>query len=283
MSPLWQSPDRTGIAPSTDPREQVNPVLWRRSRLRAAMVAFPMTATVVLSQATPARALDVAQLVEIAKGAYQAYKLFSEKRELTLDQATTRIINAVNNARDDTIARINNLQVSDVKACANSAIVGVVDIPRMTLTAKQQFAASSLDCVSKNVQALQDQTDKARVDQLGFALNTVGPIALLARMQSNLTTPALQSLITQGNNLVVSTLAPVCRIETQVELDARGKPIPDAAQHTITCEVYPGHRGVDSAEGRIPPGGLDTSRARTLAARNTSHPIAVASLTALSS
>ena len=258
-------------------------MLWSRNRLRAAVVAFPVAAAVVFGQAAPAQAVEVAQLVEIAKGAYEAYKLFSEKKTLTLDQATTRIINAVNAARDDTRARIDGLQRADVKACTNSAIVTFPDFSRLSRAGKEAFAASTLDCVSKAVVAIEDLTDKPSTDQIGFALNTVGPMALMARMQLGLLTAELQQLITRGNNLVVSRLTPTCSIVTQVEFDARGKPIPAAAQHTITCTVYGVHRGVTTAEGRIPPGGLDTSRARALAVQNTSYPIAAASVTALNS
>jgi hypothetical protein len=256
---------------------------WTTSRLRATAVAFPVAAALAFTGTAPARALEPAEVIGIIKGAYDAYKMLVGTHELTLPQATTRIIDAVNAAKADTLSHIDRLAAADVRACATSAVIEAEDIRSLTPDNKQAFARETTSCVTLAASYLSTVGDLGSVDELGFAVNVVGPIALLARSHANLSTTALKSALVGANNTVLSRLNPRCSTVTIPYFDARDKPVPSLATHVQTCTAYNGDRGTDSFEGPVPRSGIDYTKARAQAVRRISYPVAAAALSSLNS
>lgn len=248
-----------------------------KSRIGSLAVALPTAAAMLFTSAPPAHAVDPGTILGAAKAAYEAYKKFAGG-ELTLDQATTRIINAIDTARDDILAQIELIAAAQVKACARSAVIDVADIRSMTRDTVQAFARDSTNCATLAEALISASESKPAVDQLGFAVNTVGPIALLARTHAGLTTPLLKQTLTSANRGVIAKLTTSCH-PTPLWGDA----VPGGVVEIILrCTAYPGHVGVDVVYMRLRRGQplpqFDYSAARAEALSGTSQPIADAAL-----
>jgi hypothetical protein len=254
-----------------------------RKKLVSAAVTVPMAATVVFAGTHHANAVDAGQVIAIVKGAYEAFKMLTETHELTVDEATTRIIDAVNAVKTDTISHIDRIAAAEVQACARSAVIDFEDIRVFSPDNQQAFARAATDCVSLATSYIAGVDDRAAVDQLGFAVNVVGPIALLARSYVGLSTNTLKNTLITANDSVVSKLDPSCSTRTEPYFDEDGKPVPALADNFLTCTAYNGDQGHDYVMGRRPPGGFDYSVAREQAVRGISYPVAIASRSVLNS
>jgi hypothetical protein len=254
-----------------------------RGRLLSAAVAVPMAAVVVLSGAPPANALDPMQIIDIVKKAYDTYKSLTETHQLTLDEAMTRIIDAVNAAKADTLSHIDKISTVEAQSCARSAVIDFADIRLFSPDTQQAFARDTTACVSLAAADIAAVNDLGAVDQLGFAINLVGPIALLARSTVGFSTDALKATLIAADNAVVSRLNPHCSVTTIPYFNGLGKPIPSLAENLLDCTAYNGNQGHDVVEGRMPRGGWDFSVARAQATRQISYPVAVAALSVLAS
>jgi hypothetical protein len=254
---------------------------WFKGRLTAAAVAFPVAAALAFGTATPARAIEPGQVISLIKQAYDAYKMLTKTKELTLDQATTRIIDAVNAAKDGTLTHIDQVTTVPVRACARAAVIDAADYKQFNTTTKQAFARDTLACVTLAAATIDTVNDPASVDQLGFALDALGPIALIARTSVGFDTAGLQAELVSANNALLTKLNPSCASVLIPFFDANGHPHPELAEYVMTCTAYNNNKGTDTHEGRLPAGGLNFTKARNQAARNTSYPLALASLASL--
>jgi hypothetical protein len=253
-----------------------------RARLVSAALALPTAAVVVFAGSPPpAHAVEPGTILTAAKAAYEAYRMFAQTQELTLDQATTRIIDVVNDAKTEIISHVETIGAADVRACTRSAVSGLENIRRLSPDNQQAFALRTTDCVTLAEAYVATFQDRGAVDQIGFAVNIAGPIALFAHSHANLSTGSLKGTLIAANNGVVSKLRPSCSSQTESPGDDGVKPRPDQVEHLLVCTAYNGDQGFDHAVGRIPPGGFDYSHAREQALRRTSHPVAITSLSVL--
>jgi len=250
-----------------------------KSKLVSTALAVPMAAALVVAGAPPASA-DVGVILSAASAAYQAYKFFTDS-QVDLDTATTRIIDAVNSAKTETLGHLDQIAAADVQACARSAVIDFEDIRLFSPDTQQDFARDATSCVATADAYIGAVDDPGAVDHLGFALNIVGPIALIARSTVGWSTGGLTETLRGANNRVVSRLKPSCSTRTEPYFDDRGKPIPSLADNFLTCTAYNGDQGFDYVQGRMPPGGFDYRNARTQALVRTSQPVALAALARL--
>jgi hypothetical protein len=255
---------------------------FRRFGGRSATTAIAaMTAAVVVAaNPMPAQAVDPATIVGAAMKAYEAYQKLAGGA-LTLDDATTKIINAVNAAKTDIMRHTDRLATAEVRACTTSAVINVADIAALSPDGRQLFALNATDCVTLAQSLLSTVSSLAAVDELGFAVNVVGPISLLARTSAGLMTGGLRSSLISADNTVLARLKPSCH-DTPLWGDAGpGQPV----EVQIVCTAYNGDRGYDSVVLRIkrgqplPP--IDHTSASNDAVAATSYPLAVAALPAL--
>lgn len=248
-------------------------------RPRNSVIAFLTTAMVVLAGGQPARAVTPVEVVSAIKTAYDAYQKFFGN-QLTLESATATIINAINSAKTEIEAHIDQVTVATVQACARSAVTDLADIRSLTPDNVQAFARDATSCADLATAQLSAVNPGAAVDQLGFALNTVGPIALLARAYAGLTTSILRSGLTAGNNTVISRLEPSCSA-TPLWGDADPGPGAVLVEVQLNCWGY-NRVGNDWTTIRarrgqpLPP--FDYTAARNDAMQFTSYPVARAAL-----
>jgi hypothetical protein len=209
----------------------------RRILLRA-FTAGAATVGLVLPSAVPARA-DAATVVAAVKAAYSLYQQFAGGSGPTLQQAIDQITATIQNSQTAIISQIDQVATASVRACATSAVINFADINALSPDNLQNFALQTTDCVTQ-AKSLIDavSADQAATDELGFAMNTVGPLALMARTKAGLTTPALKAVLAAGENTLITALLPSCDME---DLNG-GEP---GAPHRFAwvCTAYNGDTG----------------------------------------
>jgi len=222
------------------------------------------------AQAAPARpatsdgavraTVDPATFIAIIKGAYDIYK--SVTQGAAAQAATAQILAAIESARTDIINHIDAIAAAQARACAQEAVIDFHDFEALTTDNKQAFALSTTSCVTLIDSLLAAVSDKAAADQLGFALDSVGPIALIVRTRSGLTNTALVPVLVHANQRVVSVLEPSCH------------PVIIERFTEWFCQSYNGdHAGPD----------IPLSSVRNQAGRRTSWAVAKAVLPTLTS
>lgn len=242
----------------------------RRTFLRAA-TAGAAAIGIVVPSATPAQA-DAATVVAVAKQIYSLYQQFAGGGGLTLQGAIQQITAAIQSSQTAIVSQIDLVATANVRACALSAVINFADINALTPDNLQNFALQTTDCVTQ-AKSLIDvvSTDKAATDQLGFAMNTVGPLALMARAKAGLTTPALRAVLVAGENTLITALLPSC---DEMNVGGDGPPL-----FEWTCTAYNG----DIGTAVVVRTGDALARAQDKATRNTSRAIAQAALPQLGS
>ncbi len=251
-----------------------------------AATALIMSVVVILPiSARPARAaIDWTTVVAAGINALSAYLTSSNTAE-AIRQATTQILAAVNGAKTDILAGIETIAVAEARACANHAVIEFIDIERMTPDNMQRFAQDATWCTVSIISLLPAVTGKARIDQLGFALNVVGPIALNARARTGLTTSALEASLHGAENTLVSAITTDYCYITSSDIDPE-LPTPrdgDPIDWDIWCDAYYAYLGLGyNYVLNLPwptlPSDADMAVAENMALRNTSRAIAISVL-----
>lgn len=242
---------------------------------QAALAAERSTQSVTEPGAAPSvQAIDY---VAVAKAAYAAYQLFTAGG-LSLEEATQRILTAIDSAKTEILAHIDKVATAEVRSCARQAVIDVADIRLFTPDTLQAFARDTTGCVTLADSLLGAVSDKGAVDQLGFAVNAVGPIALLARARAGFDTAGLKSTLRSANNSVLTKMEPVCTRKVVTEPG----PVRPIVEEQITCTAYNGNSASDYR--RISPNPeppIDVDKLKAAAAANTSWPVAKAVLPTL--
>jgi hypothetical protein len=180
----------------------------RRSRFRsgrpsaklALLFAVVMTMTVV---APPAHA----QYTDFFNYASQAYTLILNKpSDLSQLQAL------ITQTKTQIIAELDGLAAAWNSSCAANAVDTFQNINTLTPDNLQAFAISSDKCVTDAQAQIGAVTTKAAIDKIGFALNTVGPIAYAVNAKAGFPTDLLLQHIMEANRLIQTKLAPYCDV-----------------------------------------------------------------------
>ena len=197
-------------------------------------------ALVVPTGARPAHAIDLTTIITVVSAVgklFDAIKGFRSGGK-SIDQATAEIISAVNASKTAILAHADALAAAPARACTTAAVVELADIEAFTTDTMQQWAQTVTSCATLIDSLHRTVVDKAVADQLGFALNVVGPIALLARDRAALGIDALRLVLTDSNVVLQTKLEPACSVVTFSQLGTRSVLI-------TRCIPYPG-----SVEGR---------------------------------
>ena len=224
----------------------------RRSKLARAVVAAVISVVVTVPVgARPAAAFDIKTVIEVVKGIYDLYKAFTASH-LTLEQATSQIITAVNTAKTDIIAQVDRVATAQARACTRSAVIDFADIQVFSPDTLQAYARDATACATLIDSLLDVVVDKASADTLGFALDTVGPLALAARSRAGLSTGGLVGVLIDANSVVINSLSPTCTV--QLLGVGPGGPYPgNTYTFVTTCVAYNGDRAVDTNTVVWPP------------------------------
>jgi hypothetical protein len=253
-----------------------------KPRIASATAGLVTGVLVLVGGATPARAATFDQVVTAATVAYEAYKKLSEG-QLTLSQATTTIINAINAAKDEIVAHVDEMATIGIRACTMSAVIDYADIRSMSTDTLQAFARDTTNCAAQADDAIRSATSKPVIDEMGFALNTVGPIALLARARAFGTgsSAGLAEVVRGGNQSLLWRLAPSCYASPLWGDAEPGGPV----EVVLRCTAFNGRVGTDFTFAYVRRGqplpSFNYSRARARAMQGTSYQIAAAVLPVL--
>ncbi|MFV2099275.1 hypothetical protein ACFHW1_28025 [Micromonospora sp. LOL_014] len=143
----------------------------RRVLLRRTVAAVAAVVVTLPLGARPVQAFDFTAIIGAAKAAYELYKEYKDGD--SLEEATTKIIKTINDAKTEILSQVDRLATAQAKSCARSAIIDFNDIKTFNQTTVQAYARDTTACVTLIDSLLEVVTDKASADQLGFTLNTV--------------------------------------------------------------------------------------------------------------
>ncbi|SDY41294.1 hypothetical protein SAMN05444365_102187 [Micromonospora pattaloongensis] len=250
--------------------------------MRVLLAALLSIVVVVPTGARPASAaINWTQVITAAISAVSSWASASNT-QAAIQEATRQILTAVNSARTEILAQIQTIATAQTRACANHAVIEFFDIERMTPDNMQRFAQDATGCAVATESMISALTDQASVDQLGFAMNIVTPIALVARARTGLTTDGLKNTLRSANTQLVPKLAAShCtfwspNFDPDIPLPRDG----DIVSYDLYCTAYNNDHGYAYAEvvwpNRLPDNAFDPAVAD--ATRNTSRAIAVAVL-----
>jgi hypothetical protein len=241
----------------------------------ALATALMTTAVIMPAGAAPTRAITGVEVAAAVKAAYDTYQKYLVSH-LSLEQATSQIIAAINAASVDIRAHIDQIAASEVQGCARTAVVNFSDIRGLTHDQQQAFALDTTACVEKGLDLIR-HVDKPAISQLGFAINIVGPIALIARAYVGLTNgnPLLTADLIAGNRLVRDRLRPSCQAVPLTGDTEPGQP----PEIMLWCVAFNGQQGYDSVVGKHPR--IDYTYAIKQAMEGTSYPAALVALPVL--
>lgn len=181
-----------------------------KRRLVQTVVVVLMAFGVTVTSTVPASAVNPATVIQVVKKLYDLYKQYAGNQGLSLADATRQILAAIEAAKTDIVAEIDRVAAAEARACAHSAVIDVADIEAFSTDTLQAFARDTTACASLIDSLLGSVSDLGAVDELGFALNTVGPIALIARSRAGFSTTLLSSTLRHANGTVVTRLEPSC-------------------------------------------------------------------------
>ena len=110
------------------------------------------------------------------------------------------------------IAELDGLAAAWNSSCAANAVDTFQNIDALTPDNLQAFAISSDKCVTDAQAQIGAVTTKVAIDKIGFALNTVGPIAYAVNARAGFPTGLLVQHIMEANRLIQTKLTPYCDV-----------------------------------------------------------------------
>ncbi|HEV3171098.1 MAG TPA: hypothetical protein VGZ32_12190 [Actinocrinis sp.] len=244
--------------------------------LVAGALAVPATAgTANAAVRAPAVAhpQDITTVIAVIQKVYSIYKqFFSGGGGLTLQAATTQILDAIQSEQQTLIDQIDEVAAASVQGCASDTVIEFNDIQHMTPDTLQTFAMNATSCVTAADSLLDTIPDKAAIDQLGYAVNTIGPLAMMARAYAGLTTPGLRAVLLDADNAVVN------RMITDADCTWGSDGTIETLE--VVCTAYNGNVGVAEKLNHGRPPGQDLyDKAMAAATVNTSRPVSITALT----
>lgn len=208
----------------------------KRTMLRVATAAAMAIGVIVPTAAVPAQA-DVGTVIGVIKQIYSIYQQFTQGQS-ALQTAVQQIEAAIQSAQNTIIGEIDQVAAANVRGCAESAVINFADITRLSPDNLQVFAFNTTDCVTQANALIPALSNKAAVDEVGVALDTVAPLAVLARAEAGLTTTSLKTVVVSAENSLRTSLLPDCERQ-----DATGGE-PGAGHFFVwDCNAYNGNNG----------------------------------------
>jgi hypothetical protein len=238
------------------------------SKLTKTLALVVVIATASLPSRT-AEAVSVADIVSGLKKAYDAYQKY-RGGQYTLEQATSDMLDAIDEAKDEILAHIDAIAAADAHACARGVIINAEHMASADESVRQQLAFDSVYCLSLIEAYLATVNDEAAVDTLGFALNALGPVVKMAYAQAGFPDdPDITDLLVNGNLAVIAKLYPHC-VVTALDGDSDG----GFVEQTIRCTAYNGDMGFGFSWVGDPDLESKKEKAADMATRNTSRAVA---------
>jgi hypothetical protein len=118
----------------------------------------------------------------------------------------------INQAKTQIIAELDGLAAAWDSSCAANALDTFQNIDTLTPDNLQAFAISSDKCVTDAQALIGAVSTQSAIDKIGLALNTVGPVALIANARANFPTDELRQHIMAANQQLKVKLTPICDV-----------------------------------------------------------------------
>jgi hypothetical protein len=179
---------------------------FRRPATYVALVLAIIAAAPTAHAADAGDFLGYLGYVKDGYDAFNKYILNNDPSEISQVQAI------VNQAKTQIIAELDGLTAAWNSSCAANSVDTFQNIDKLSPDNLQAFAISSDKCVTDAQAQIGAVTDKAAIDKIGFALNTVGPIALLANARAGFATEVLKQHIIDANRQLQTRLTPTCGV-----------------------------------------------------------------------
>lgn len=173
-----------------------------------------VTVAVVLSfgmGAVPARA-NPAAFVAFLGYVKQGYDLFDKYLANHQPSDLSQLQATIGQAKAQIIAELDGLASAWDSSCAANAVDTFQSLDQLTPDNLQAFAISSDKCVTDAQARIDAVTDGAALDKIGFALNTVAPIALLVKAAAGFETSSLRQHVIDANRKLRTKLTPFCAV-----------------------------------------------------------------------
>jgi hypothetical protein len=255
----------------------------RRTAIGRTAVALVVAVTAFSLGAPRAEAIDSTTIILGAvQAAYGAYGDFQNDQDL--QDATRRIINAVNSARDEILAELNTIAESEATSCAETKINQFASVDLYHPITAEIFALEADGCLTTIKNFIRDLSQPKSVDKLGYALNALGPIVLAAYAHAGFPDDHVITTLRDGNNRIRTRLEPSVTNPTYPfgrcwPTYLRGDAEPGAPVEVhLTCKSYNGDQGKTFTWSNRT---FDYTAAKTMATRRTSRPVAIAALALL--
>ena len=142
------------------------------------------------------------------------YGYASKAYEIVLNNPSdlSRLQALIAQTKTQIIAELDAVTAAWNSSCAANAVDTFQNINALTPDNLQAFAISSDKCVTDAQAQIGAVTTKDAVNKIGFALNTVGPIAIAVNTRASFPTEALKQHIMQANRQIQIKLAPTCDV-----------------------------------------------------------------------
>jgi PASTA domain/Tectonin domain len=184
--------------------------MMRKQQLTASILGYALSA-VLVAAAQPARADTTPSFISYLGYVKDGYDFFN-KYILGQPDVIAKMQAMINQAKTQIIAELDGLAAAWDSSCAANALDTFQNIDTLTPDNLQAFAISSDKCVTDAQALIGAVSTQAAIDKIGFALNTVGPIALIANARANFPTNELQQHIMSANQQLKAKLAPICDV-----------------------------------------------------------------------
>jgi hypothetical protein len=179
----------------------------------AILALATVAAGLSIASEKPAQADPLGQLsqfapyVEYVKKGYDLYNKYLAGGGL---DTLTQIETAIHVAETEILAEIDSIATDEVRTCADTAINSYHNLATMERAVVQQLAIDSSTCVFRARNLIEDEDTLSSVDQLGFALNAVGPISLALNAYAGFPADGVRNALIGANNTLQTRLAPQC-------------------------------------------------------------------------
>lgn len=222
----------------------------KRTLLRGLTGILLAVAIIVPSNAVPANAFPEIILDKVKDLGKKAIEdlvkdvLLGGGGPSEIELAVEAIIAEIEASKTEIINHIDSIAASDVRACARHHVSELEDIESFSQSTLQSWAQDATACAFLAESRLQSVTSKPAVDEIGFALNVIGPVALAARAKAGFSTTGVMNVIENGNNIVMAKLTPNCTFSPlwgDVPAPPGGGTV--LVEVFVQCTIYANHTG----------------------------------------
>jgi hypothetical protein len=192
--------------------------------LLGGVAVLSVGATFISATQPPASAEVISTFTAIYTFAKNGYELYN-KAFNTQPSDLVQLQAAINQSRNDIISEIDRVAAATTAACAGHVIDLLLNLDPVRTDRVEELADKSDQCVNDAQQQINQMGVGSGLDTVGFALNAVGPIALMLNAQLSNDTSLLRQHIIDGNERLRNKLMPTCAvtIDTPDNLPSSGE------------------------------------------------------------